>query len=140
MADLHQQLGRSPRPAAPPNLAGLGLANLYANLRALRDARVPILAGTDAPNPGLAHGASLHQEMELLVEGGLSPIEALAAATSVPARCFGLHDRGRIAPGLRADLLLVRGDPTLDITTTRDIVSVWKGGVQLERKTRANQP
>lgn len=104
-----------------------------ASVRALHAAGVPILAGTDAPNPGTAHGVSLHRELELLVRAGLTPSEALASATSVPARIFNLPDRGRIAPGLRADLLLVKGDPTLDITATRDIVTVWKTGVPLDR-------
>ncbi len=98
----------------------------------MRDAGVPILAGTDAPAPGSWNGASLHQELELLVKAGLSPSEALSAATSVPARTFGLKDRGLIAPGLRADLVLVHGDPTRDITSTRDIVAVWKAGKLLE--------
>lgn len=57
--------------------------------------------------------------------------EVLAAATSVPARHFGLTDRGRIAPGLRADLLLVDGDPTRDITATRSVAGVWRRGVRL---------
>ena len=65
----------------------------------LYDAGVPILAGTDAPNPGTSHGSSLHRELELLVQAGLSPDAALAAATSVPARVYSLRDRGRIAPG-----------------------------------------
>ena len=94
----------------------------------LAKAGVPILAGTDAPNPGTTHGASLHRELELLVSAGLSPTEALAAATATPARIFGLKDRGRIAPGLRADLVLVKGDPTTDILATRDIQRVWKLG------------
>src|SRR4029077_12579152 len=93
----------------------------------------PLLAGTDAPNPGTAHGASIHRELELLVQAGLTPIEALTAATAAPARAFHLDDRGRIVPGLRADLLLVKGDPTADITATRDIVSVWKFGVEADR-------
>jgi imidazolonepropionase-like amidohydrolase len=105
------------------------LANAFDAVRRMRDAGVPVLAGTDSPAPGSSNGASLHQELELLVKAGLSPSEALAAATSVPAQTFGLKDRGRIAPGLRADLLLVRGDPTSDITSTRDIVAVWKAGV-----------
>jgi imidazolonepropionase-like amidohydrolase len=94
---------------------------------------VPILAGTDAPNPGTAHGVSIHREMELLVEAGLTPQQALAAATSVPARAFRLDDRGRIAPGLRADLVLAGGDPLKDITETRNIVRIWKGGKAVER-------
>ncbi len=100
----------------------------------LRRARVAILAGTDAPNPGTAHGASIHRELELLVQAGLTPLEALAAATSVPASRFRLADRGRIAPGLRADLVLVQGDPAADIRATRRIVAVWKGGVPADRQ------
>ena len=99
----------------------------------LRDAHVAILGGTDAPNPGTSHGSSIHRELELLVRAGLTPPEALAAATSVPAAVFHLDDRGVIAPGKRADLLLVKGDPTQDILATRDIVSVWKVGVEDDR-------
>ena len=99
----------------------------------LNAAHVPILAGTDAPNPGTAHGVSLHRELELLVRSGLTPAEALSAATSTPAAAFHLDDRGVIAPGKRADLLLVKGDPTRDIVATRDIVSVWKLGVEDDR-------
>jgi hypothetical protein len=95
--------------------------------------RVPVLAGTDAPNPGTWYGVSMHRELELLVKGGMTPSQALAAATSVPARVFHLNDRGRIAPGLRADFVLVKGDPTRDITNTRAIVGVWKSGVRLDR-------
>ena len=106
-----------------------------AAVRALHASGVPILAGTDAPNPGTAHGVSIHREMELLVQAGLTPTEALRSATSVPAQAFGLNDRGRIAPGLRADLLLVKGDPALDITATRDIVAVWKTGAEADRSS-----
>ena len=75
----------------------------------------------------------MHGELELLVKAGLSPTEALAAATSVPARIFHLNDRGRIAPGWRADLLLVGGDPTREITATRDIIAIWKDGLPVHR-------
>ena len=101
----------------------------------LKAAHVPVLAGTDAPNAGTSHGVSIHRELELLVRSGLTPQEALAAATSVPATTFHLDDRGVIAPGKRADLLLVKGDPTEDILATRDIVSVWKLGVEDDRAT-----
>ena len=73
--------------------------NALAAVRALRAASVPLLAGTDAPNPGTAHGVSIHRELELLVQAGLTPTEALRSATSIPAKTFGLADRGRIAPG-----------------------------------------
>lgn len=108
-----------------------------AAIQQLRQAKVPILAGTDAGNPGTAHGSALHRELELLVQAGLTPAEALAAATSAPAKAFGLDDRGRIAVGKRADLVLVNGDPTRDITATRDIVGVWKGGVAFDRAAYA---
>ena len=108
-----------------------------ATVRQLRAAGVPILAGSDAPNPGTAYGAALHGELELLVRAGLTPLEALRAATSTPARVFRLADRGRIAPGLRADLVLVEGDPTRDITATRAIAGVWKGGEAIDRESFA---
>ena len=130
-------------PDAARNLAtsfptGPGTLSRYdtavAALRALRAAGVPILAGSDAPNPGTTHGASLHRELELLVAAGLSPADALRAATSAIADAFGLEGRGRVAVGLRADLVLVRGDPTADVTASRDIARVWKGGVTFDRE------
>lgn len=105
-----------------------------AALRQLKAAGVPILAGTDASMSGTMHGASLHRELELLVKAGLTPVEALTAATSRPAGVFGLADRGRIAPGLRADLVLVEGDPSRDILATRRIRGVWKRGVEVDRR------
>jgi imidazolonepropionase-like amidohydrolase len=116
----------------------ISYADNEAALRTLHDAGVPLLAGTDASNT-MPAGALLHTELELVVKAGLSATEALADATSVPARVFGLADRGRIAPGLRADLLLVRGDPTRNIRATRDIVDIWKRGVRIDRANfRAN--
>jgi imidazolonepropionase-like amidohydrolase len=106
---------------------------------ALHQAGVPILAGTDAPAPGLAHGVSIHRELELLVNSGLTPLDALESATSIPARIFGLNDRGRIAPGFRADLLLVNGNPRVDIRATRDIAGIWKLGVPHVRSTSGDQ-
>lgn len=117
----------------------LSYAAAEVTVRQLRAAGVPIVAGTDAPNPGTAHGASMHHELELLVAAGLSPAEALAAATSIPAKLFRLDDRGRIAPGLRADLVLVDGDPTSDIRATRRIAGVWKGGVAFDRTAYAEE-
>lgn len=120
--------------AYPRRLAFLNPAIGMDATRRLADAGVDILAGSDAPNPGTAHGVSLHHELVLLVAAGLSPSEALAAATSAPARRFGLADRGRIAPGLRADLLLVAGDPTQDIAATLAIERIWKNGAPVERR------
>ena len=96
---------------------------------ALHEAGVTLLASTDSPNRGTVVGASMHVELELLVDLGLSPVEALQAATSNPARVFGLQDRGRIAEGLLADLLLVEGRPDENIKDTRRLHTVWKAGV-----------
>lgn len=109
-------------------------ARAEANVRRLANAGITVLAGTDAPNPGTVFGASLHRELELLVRCGISPAAALAAATSAPARVFGLADRGRVAVGLRADLVLVSGDPLTDITATRAITRIWRGGIPVDRR------
>jgi len=103
-------------------------------LRQLLANGVTILAGSDQHHPGTAPGASLHSELALLVEGGMTPLQALRAATSAPAKVFHWPDRGRIAPGMRADLLLVDGDPTVNITATRNIRAVWKSGVEFDRE------
>jgi imidazolonepropionase-like amidohydrolase len=108
-----------------------------ANTRTLIRAGAVMLAGTDSPNPTTAFGPSLHMELALLVRAGLTPAQALTAATAAPARFFGTLDRGRIAPGLRADLLLVEGDPTRDIAATHRIVAIWKNGYRIERAVQA---
>lgn len=104
------------------------------NVTRLADAGVTLLAGTDAPNPGTAFGTSLHRELELLVRCGISPARALAATTAEPARVFGLTDRGRVAVGQRADLVLVSGDPLTDITATRAIERIWRAGTPCDRR------
>jgi imidazolonepropionase-like amidohydrolase len=112
------------------------IQHVLASVKALHDAGVDILVGTDASVAlpflgGLAHGASVHHELQCLVQAGLTPIEALRAATSTPARRFGLTDRGRIAPRHRADLLLVQGDPTTVIADTLNTRAVWRRGSRL---------
>ena len=108
-------------------------------VRQLARAGVPLLTGTDSPAPGQTYGASVHGELELLVAAGLTPVQALTGATSAAAKAFRLTDRGVIAPGKRADLVLVDGDPTTDITATRRIVAVWKKGVAVKRERYAEQ-
>jgi imidazolonepropionase-like amidohydrolase len=118
----------------PPEIGGgLRPEAMRQSTRMPLEAGVPVLAGSDAGNPGVAAGGSFHYELEELVASGLTPVQALASATALPARAFHLADRGRIAPGMRADLLLVRGDPTVDIRQTRDIAGVWKEGRRLDR-------
>jgi imidazolonepropionase-like amidohydrolase len=95
---------------------------------------VPIAVGTDAntspyvpANPPF--GISLHEELELLVAAGLSPVDALRGATSVAASTFQLSHRGAIKPGLRADLVLLSADPTVNIANSKSIERVWVAGV-----------
>ncbi|WP_419826027.1 amidohydrolase family protein [Sphingomonas sp.] len=109
-------------------------ATALANTRTLARAGAVMIAGTDAPNPTTAFGPSLHLELALLVRAGLTPVQALAAATSAPARIFKTPDRGRIAEGMRADLVLVEGDPTKRITDSRRIVTIWKNGYIVDRR------
>jgi imidazolonepropionase-like amidohydrolase len=137
---LADRVSRS-RPPIPVRPADPSRNHLYtaptAALRQLAAAGVPLLAGTDTGLPTAAlgvfgYGATLHGELQLLVEAGLSPPQALVAATSAPAQAFRLTDRGRIRPGMRADLVLVDGDPTQDIGDTRNLVTIWKRGARLE--------
>ena len=106
-----------------------------ANVKILYDAGVRICAGTEANNESIAPipiGESLHEELELLVRAGLSNLDALRAATVVPTTVFSLGDRGVLLPGRRADMMLIEGDPLLDIAATRRIRKVWIGGVEME--------
>lgn len=119
-------------------------AHARSTVTAFHHSGVTILAGTDAhqspttstntapaPFPDVPHGEALHEELGLLVEAGLTPVEALRSATVLPAAYFGFTDRGVIEPGRRADLLLIEGDPTRDIAATSAIRGVWVAGVQV---------
>jgi len=93
----------------------------------LHEAGVPMLAGTDSPLGFLTPGLSLHKELELLVDAGLPPLDALRAATVAPAAFLGVDDEvGTIAAGKRANLVLLREDPLADIRHTRSIMAVVK--------------
>jgi hypothetical protein len=97
-------------------------------------AGVPLLAGTDAMNPYCLPGFSLHDELGLLVESGLTPLAALQSATLRPAEFLGrTEDLGRIAPGNRADLVLLSVDPLADIRNTTQIQAVWLHGKYFDR-------
>lgn len=123
--------------AADPKVRGAALVPQWRSARRivaqLDRARATILAGTDAPMPLIHPGRSLHDELALLVESGLSPAEALASATVAPSRVFGLDDSGRVAVGRRADLVVLEADPLRDIAHTRGIVAVVANGRWLDR-------
>ena len=107
--------------------------HLLENVRRLHEAGIPIGAGTDAGMAGTYHGyASLH-ELELLVEAGLSPLQAIAAATSVDAKALGVDgDRGTIAPGKLADLVLIDGRPDEHVQEIEKTARVFLGGRELD--------
>jgi hypothetical protein len=92
------------------------------------------LAATGAPARGTMPGISMHTEMEMLVRMGLSPREALAAATNNYALQFGWNELGQIAPGRRADILVVDGDPTVNIWNARRISGLIVDGNLLDRE------
>lgn len=97
-------------------------------------AGVAILAGTDAADAFVVPGFSLHQELELLVGAGLSPLEAVQSATLAPARFLGREaSQGTVEAGKRADLLLLDADPFADIRNTRRIAALVVGGRLLDR-------
>jgi imidazolonepropionase-like amidohydrolase len=96
---------------------------------AMRRAGVQFLAGTDVANPFIFPGFSLHDELSLLVKSGLTPMEALQAATINPAKYFGLTDSlGTIEKGKIADLVLLEANPLEDISNTQKIAAVVMGG------------
>jgi len=92
--------------------------------RILYQAGVPILAGSDQVVPG----SSLHRELELLVQAGLSPLDAIRSATILPVRVLGVTDSGLIEPGMRADLVVLDGNPLLNISNIRRVHWTVAGG------------
>ncbi len=97
-------------------------------------AGVPIMAGTDAMNPYCFPGFSLHDELSLLVESGMTPLAALQVATINPARFFErTQDIGTVSAGKIANLVLLNADPLVDIHNTTHIQAVWLGGRYFNR-------
>ena len=111
------------------------LENAMHNAKALFDAGVLLTAGTDAPYPGDMQGEGLHHELELLVESGFTPLEAIHVATGNAARFIGASDWGTIEPGKLATLIVVAGRPDRNISDTRKVVEVWIRGQRLDRES-----
>ncbi len=108
-------------------------ATVSRNARALLDAGAPLAVGSDGPV-----GLATHLEMELMVEGGLTPREVLVAATVGGAQLLGLsREVGTVEPGKRADLVVLRSDPLADIRNARDVEWTIKGGRPFARTPRA---
>lgn len=116
----------NPGPAtAETEVLGEAFRRQLALLAELHAAGVVLIAGTDQAVPG----HSLHREVELYVEAGMTPLEAIQAACAVPARVMGMEaDVGTIEPGKRADLIVVRGNPIARIRDLRNVEQVLTGG------------
>ncbi len=93
------------------------------------NAGVLVVAGSDAGNIGTFHAAALHRELEQLVEAGLTPAQALTAATSNAARLMGRSDLGAVEPKRLADLVVLTADPLTDVRNARRIEWIMKDGV-----------
>jgi imidazolonepropionase-like amidohydrolase len=133
---MMQAVARRAEPM-PTHGAAIDYAHARSTVSALHQTGIQILAGTDSNTiPGspaqIQPGESLHDELQLLVEAGLTSVEALRSTTILPAEFFGFTDRGVIETGRRADLLLIEGDPTQDIAATRAIRGVWVAGVKVQ--------
>jgi len=115
-------------------------AHSWAINRTLQLTHPLYLAGSGASGLGTMPGISMHTELELLVRLGLTPREALAAATSNYSEQFGWHELGLVEAGRRADLLILAADPTIDISNTRKIRSVILDGAVLDRAELLNAP
>jgi enamidase len=112
----------------PPQVLNL----MYGNVRRLAQAGVALIAGSDAPL-GPRFGTGLHDEMKHLVAAGLTPAEALAAATRSAARALRRSDLGTLEPGKRADIVLLAQDPLASIENTRTIIMVFQDGRLVHR-------
>ncbi len=113
-----------------------------ANLKAVRDAGIPIAMGTDAGNPLTLHGPSVYAEMEAMQAAGMTPMEVLVASTRSGALAMRrLEEIGTVEKGKRGDLLVVGADPTQDIKNLRQLRYVIKGGVvRAQSELRAAAP
>ena len=105
-----------------------GLRTASRNLKTLVDGGVPIAFGTDTGPPARFQGYFEHEELARMVEAGLTPTQALVAATSGAARCLGLESLGRLEPQAWADFLVLRADPLANVRNTRSLESVWIAG------------
>jgi imidazolonepropionase-like amidohydrolase len=105
-------------------------------VREMNNAGVPLLAGTDNNNPFVVPGFDLHDELQLFVAAGLTPIQALRTATVNPANYLNAtYKFGNVSAGMTADLVLLDADPTIDIGNTRKIFAVVSNGNYLDRST-----
>ena len=105
------------------------------NLKTLHDAGIPIAMGTDTGPAARFQGYFEHGELELMVESGMTPMETIVASTSAAADCLGIEGVGRLAAGHHADFVVYTADPSVDITNSKTIESVWIAGNEVPGST-----
>jgi imidazolonepropionase-like amidohydrolase len=111
------------------------------NVKRLFDAGIMLVAGTDAPYPGVFLGEGIHRELELLVEAGLTPLQALTAATKNAATLMDSEDEwGTLEVGKRADILVVSGNPAINVGDTRNVDNVIQRGHIIDREALEFDP
>jgi imidazolonepropionase-like amidohydrolase len=102
------------------------------NLKKLHDAGVLVAMGTDSgAQPVRAQGFSEHLELQLMVEAGLTPLQAITVATRNASNALRLKDQGVLSPGMRGDFIVLNSNPENDIKATQSIQAVWKNGVEV---------
>lgn len=103
------------------------------NLKKMADAGVKIALGSDSGGENTYPGYFEHRELQLMVDAGLSPMDAIKAATSVSASVLKLDDIGTLAPGKRAEFLVLSANPLTKIANTREIYTIYRDGQELDR-------
>jgi len=123
-----------------PNLSKNKAAHATAmqNLKILQDAGVKVAFGTDSGAfPARIPGWGEHRELEMMVDSGLTPMQALVAATRISASLIHAGDRGTLEPGKRADLIVLAANPLDDIRNTRQMVAIWHAGREVQPRVPA---
>lgn len=127
---------KSPMASVPDTIRSRLWNEMLASIGSAHEAGVPVTLGTDTGNPFVFPGHSVHFELELLVEAGLTPMDALIAATRGAAELLGRDDEfGTVEAGKRADLLVLAANPLADIRNTRSLEVVIRGGEVVERSS-----
>ena len=108
------------------------------NFKTLYDAGVSVGLGTDSGGTHRFPGFFEHRELELMVQAGLTPLQAITVGTQDSARILGLEDTGTLEVGMRGDFIIVPDDPLGEISATRNIAEVFRGGIQMERSAMMN--
>ena len=109
-----------------------------ANLKAVYDAGIPIAMGTDTGPAARFQGYFEHGELALMAESGMPSMDVIVASTKNAAECLGLENLGMLAPGYHADFVVYTADPSVDVTNSTTIESVWVAGSEVPGSSASN--